>query len=323
MKFHILFSALIVVLLVNVPSSFSEELELFTNSKVYSPQHNLQIYGKGLPEENLIVRIFAPDESIAKFDQLTTDPDGSFNYDLITWPSPSTNFPYGTYTVEVISTEQNGISQKIDVKFSSTTELVDVPVERTVNTLVFAPETAAIDQPLRVFVQTTSDGLLIGSEPTELLGTTHVHLPSGASVLLSSSFKTLHQGLYYVDYTPTEEGTHVFHVVAFSQGTTSHGSAATNVLSQDIGGISEQIIKLNSILDETSSELDVLKLEIKGFDNTLEEASGKIDESINTISTSVKFISEASSQLNSLLFPIIASIGIIVALQIAILARRR
>ena len=126
-----------------------------------------------------------------------------------------------------------------------------------------------------------------------------------------------------MDYTPVEEGTHVFHVVAFSQGTTSHGSAATTVLSQDLGGISEQIIHLNSVLNQTSHELDVLKLEIEKFDNTLDEASGKIDESIGAISTSVKFISEASSQLNSLLFPIIASIGIIVALQITILARRR
>ena len=296
---------------------------LSTNSKVYSPEHNLQVYGKGLPEENLILRIFAPDESIAKFDQITTNDDGSFNYSLLTWPEPSTDFPYGTYTVEIISTEQNGLSQKIDVKFSSTTELLDVPVERQVNTLVFAPETAAINQPFRVFVQTTSDGLLIGNNPVELLGSTHVHLPSGISVPLSNSFKTLHQGLYFVDYTPKEEGTHVFHVVAFSQGTTSHGSSATNVLSQDLGGISDQIIKLNSILDETSSELDVLKSEISGFDSTLEHASDKIDQSTGTISTSVEYISEASSQLNSLLFPIIASIGIIVALQITIIARRR
>ena len=85
----------------------------------------------------------------------------------------------------------------------------------------------------------------------------------------------------------------------------------------------ENVRRLNSILDETSAELDVLKSEIEGFDSTLEKASNKIDESTGTISTSVKFISEASSQLNSLLFPIIASIGIIVALQIAILARRR
>jgi hypothetical protein len=323
LKFQILFSIFFVILLMNIPNSFSEELELFTNSKVYAPAHTLQVYGKGLPEENLIIRIFAPDESIAKFDQLTTSADGSFNYILLTWPEPSTNFPYGTYTIEVISTEQNGVSQKIDVKFSSTTELLDVTVERFVNTLVFAPETAAIGQPIRVFVQTTSDGLLIGDEPSKLLGTTHVHLPSGISVTLTNSFKTLHQGLYYVDYTPIEEGTHVFHVVAFSQGTTSHGSAATTVLSQDLGGISDQIIKLNSILDETSGELDILKSEINGFDTTLKYASSQIDENIGTFALSAKSISESSAQLNALLLPIIASIGLIVALQVTILARRR
>jgi len=94
-------------------------------------------------------------------------------------------------------------------------------------------------------------------------------------------------------------------------------------LSQNLGGINKQIIKLNSILDETSNELNVLKSEIEGFDDTLLTASDKIDESTGSISTSVEAISEASSQLNSLLFPIIASIGIIVALQITIIARRR
>ncbi len=323
MKFKILFSISITLLLVNIPSSYSEGLELFTNSKVYSPEHTLQVYGNGLPEENLIIRLFAPDETIAKFDQIITDKDGSFNYGLLTWPEPLTNFPYGTYTVEVISTEQNGVSKKIDVKFSSTTDLLDVTVERFVNTLVFAPETAAKGQSIRVFVQTTSDGLLIGNEPSELLGTTHVHMPSGVSVTLSNSFKTLHQGLYYVDYTPIEEGTHVFHVVAFSQGTTSHGSAATTVLSQDLGGISDQIVKLNSVLDQTSDELEILKSEIRGFDTTLEYASTQIDENIGTFALSAKSISESSAQLNALLLPIIASVGLIVALQIAILARRR
>ncbi len=322
MKSQILFSILIIFLLVNTPNSFSE-LELFTNSKVYSTEHNLQIYGKGLPEENLILRLFAPDATISKFDQIITNSDGSFNYNLLLWPEPSTNFPYGTYTVEIISTEQNGISKKIDVKFTSTTDLIDVPVERHVTTLVFAPETAAINQSFRVFVQTTSDGLLIGNEPTKLLDATHVHLPSGLSISLSDSFKTLHQGLYFVDFISKAEGTHVFHVVSFSQGTTSHGSAATNVLSQDLAGISNQIIKLNTILDATSSELETLKSEISGFDTTLEHASNQIDENIGTISTSVKFISEASSQLNALMLPIIASIGLIVALQITILARRR
>ena len=322
MNFHILFSVFIVLLLVNAPNSFSEKFESFTNSQVYSKDQILFVYGQGVPNEDLIIRLFAPDETIAKFDQITTDDKGVFHHALLVWPEESTDTPFGTYTIEIISTKQS-LSKKIDVKFTSTSELVAVPVERQLNTLVFAPETAAVGNSIRVFVQTTSDGLLIGNNPSELLGTTHVHLPSGTSVQLSNFFKTLHQGLHYVDYIPIEEGTHVFHVVAFSQGTTSHGSAATNVIIQDLGGISEQIIKLNSILDETSDELDILKSEIEGFDDTLEYASSQIDENIGTFALSAKSISESSAQLNALLLPIIASIGLIVALQIAILARRR
>ena len=319
-KILILF--LIPLLSIPIQNGFSE-LELATNNKVFSENQPLFVYGKGLPNENLIIRLFAPDETIAKFDQITTNDDGTFNHVVITWPESSASFPFGTYTVEIISTEQSGASQKIDVKFTSTTELVDVPVERQVNTLVFAPETAAVNNSFRVFVQTTSDGLLIGSDPSKLLETTHVHLPSGKVETLSDSFTTLHQGLYFVDYTPREEGTFVFHVVAFSQGTISHGSAATLVQSQDLSGISDQIIELNSILDETSKELETLKSEVQEFGSTLDNASTNIDSSVSSVSNSVLNIEEASSQLNSLLFPIVASIGIIVALQVAILARRR
>jgi len=322
MNAKILILFLIPLLTIPIQNSFSE-LEIVTNNKVFSENQPLFVYGKGIPNENLIIRLFAPDETIARFDQITTNDDGSFNYVLITWPESSPSFPFGTYTVEVISTEQSGASQKIDVKFTSTTELVDVPVERQINTLVFAPETAAVNNSFRVFVQTTSDGLLIGNDPSKLLETTHVHLPSGKVETLSDSFATLHQGLYFVDYTPREEGTFVFHVVAFSQGTISHGSAATLVQSQDLSGISDQIIQLNSILDETSKELDTLKSEVQEFGSTLENASKNIDTSVASVSNSVLNIEEASSQLNSLLFPIVASIGIIVALQVAILARRR
>ena len=319
MKLKIL---LFILLFIPVNYAFSE-LELLTNNQVYSEGQPLFVYGKGQPNETLIIRLFAPDETIAKFDQIITASDGSFNHVLLTWPEPTPSFPFGTYTIEAISTDQNGLSQKIDVKFTSTTDLVEVPVERHVNTSVFAPETAAINMPFRVFVQTTSDGLLIGDDPKDLLQTTHVHLPSGTVETLSDAFSTLHQGLYYLDYTPREEGTYVFHVVSFSQGTISHGSVATNVLSQDLAGISNQIIKLNSVLEETSNELDTLKSEIEGFGSTLESASSNIDTSVTSISNSVLNIEEASSQLNSLFFPIVASIGIIVALQIAILARRR
>ena len=196
-------------------------------------------------------------------------------------------------------------------------------MERQIDTVVFAPETGATNQSFRVFIQTTRDGLNIGNNPSELLGNSKIHLPDGSSLFLKNHFKTLYSGVYYFDFTPSQEGTHVFQISVFNEGVTSKGFAATHVLSQNLGGINKQIIKLNSVLDETSNELDVLKSEIEGFDSTLLTASEKIDQSTGTISTSVGAISEASSQLNSLLFPIIASIGIIVALQITIIARRR
>lgn len=313
---------LIPFLMISIPEVFSE-LETATNSSVFAENQPLFVFGKGLPNENLIIRLFAPDGTIVRFDQITANDEGSFNFNLITWPPSSPSVPFGTYTVEVISTEQGGESHKIDVKFTSTSEPIEVPVERQVNTLVFAPESAGINNSIRVFVQTTSDGLLIGSDPKQMLESSHVHLPSGRVETLTNSFATLHQGLFFVDYTPREEGTFVFHVVAFSQGTVSHGSAATLVQSQDISGISEQIIELDSILDETSGGLVTLKSEVQEFGFTLKNASKNIDSSVASVSNSVENIEEASSQLNSLLFPIVASIGIIVALQVAILARRR
>ena len=322
MKSILLFSILFVFLLIPIENSFSE-LDISTNSKVYAPEHTLQVYGNGLSEENLILRLFAPDESITKFEQIQTNPDGTFNHQLLTWPNPSSNVPYGTYVVEVLSTEQNGLSKKIDIKFSSTTELISVAVERQIDTVVFAPETGALNQSFRVFIQTTRDGLNIGNNPSELLKNSIIHLPDGSSLSLNNSFKTLYAGVYYFDFTPRQQGTHVFQISVFNDGVSSKGFAATHVLSQNLGGINKQISKLNSILDETSIELNTLKSEISGFDDTLSTASNNINESTDSISSSGKSIEEASSQLNSLLFPIIASIGLIVALQITIIARRR
>ena len=321
---------LVLILSINLSAVHAESLQLFTDNKVYSDGQPLLLYGKALPNDGLILRLFAPDGTIAKFDQITADEKGEFLHVLINWPSPSTTLPYGTYTIEVISNQEKGFSQKIDVKFVASSELVEVPVERNVNTLVFAPQTAAVNAPIRIFVQTTSDGVLVGGSPEKLLGTSHVHLPTGEVTSLALSFKTLHQGIYYADYIPDKEGTYVFHIVSFNQGTVSHGSAATVVLKQDIEGISNQILQLNSILHSTSEELDKLKNETKEFGSTLEksqtsliETNKNIDNSVNLISGSVKNIEEASGQFNSLFLPIVALIAVIIALQITILARRR
>ncbi len=319
----IVWALFLIIIISIVPTVHAEQLELFTNRAAYTSGDPLFVYGEALSNENLIIRLFAPDGTIAIFEQIIVDSDGAFNFALFTWPETSTTFPYGTYQIEAISTIQNGLSKTVDVKFTSTSEFIQVPVERQVTTSVFAPEITAINKPFRVFVQTTSDGLLVPGDPNELLSTSHVHLPSDQVVSFSQSFESLHEGLYYIDYTPTQKGTYVFHMVTFSQGTISHGSAATTVLTQDIGGVAEQVIKLNEVLDKTAAELDILTAEIEDFGSTLESASSNIDTSVTAITTSVKSIDESSSQLNALLFPIVASVGIIVALQIAIFARKR
>ena len=319
---------ILATLAVSVPQAFSEELDLYASRSVYSAGDVLLVYGTGLPDENLVLRLHSPDGTIAKFDQLTTDGAGIYHHPLLVWPEASEDYPFGTYTVEAIRPGEDGRS--IDVAFTSTSELVEVPVRRNLDILLFAPESAAVDNPVRVFVQVTADGLLLkGEDPDELLRSTHVHTPDGELRTLSD-FSALHNGLYYFDYTPGREGTYVFHAVVFSKGATSHASAATNILSQDLGGLNtmlgEATSRLNTLRDEIStleSEIGTFKSDIRDFDSALERANANIASSVSSMSASVDNIEEASFQLNSLLLPIVSSIGIIVALQIVILARRK
>ena len=302
---------------------------MYTNQQIYATQHPLLIYGVGPADAPLVLRLFAPDGTIAEFEQIITNSDGSYSYKMLDWPSSSTQYPYGTYTVEVIAST-TGENQKTDIKFASSTELEMIPIEREITTQVFAPEMAAADRPFSVFVQVTSDGLLVSGDAKKVLSSSHIHTPDGKVQSLAMSIEMLHEGLYFVEYTPRMQGTHIFHMVAFSQGTQSHGSAATLVLGQDIAGISRQIITLNEVLTTASDELDVLQTDIHGFGSTLEEASTKLRDSVETIDTSVTSMSaavnnieEASLQVNSLLFPIMGAIAVILALQISIIARRR
>ena len=305
-------------------------LQVSTDRNVYSPGQPLLVYGQALPNEPVIIRLFAPDGTIAQFNQLNADDTGAFSHILIRWPNATTNYSYGTYSVEAIATKEQGTSKTIDVKFLSNSTLVQVPIQPIILVSVFAPQTAAINQTFRVFIQVTSDGLLVAGNPSTVLGSSHIHMPDGSTVSLSDSIKTLHPGLFYVDFTPPQEGTYVFHITANSKGTTANGSVATLVLKQSFEGISNQILKLNTVLDSTSQELDKLKSEIQGFGNVLDSsqqsishANQNINNSVTSMSSSVKNIEEASGQFNSLFLPVVALIAIIIALQITILARRR
>ncbi|SMH72338.1 methyl-accepting chemotaxis protein [Candidatus Nitrosotalea okcheonensis] len=321
------------LLILVIASSFLTNafaLQLSTDRNVYSEGQPLLVYGQALPNEPLIIRLFAPDGTIAQFNQISADNTGAFSHILIRWPNATSTYSYGTYSVEAIATKEQGTSQTINVKFLANSSLTQVPQQPIVLVSVFAPQNAAINQTFRVFIQVTSDGLLVAGNPSVVLRSSHVHMPDGSVVDLSDSLKTLHQGLFYVDFTPTQEGTYIFHITATSKGTIANGSVATLVLKQDIAGISNQILKLNSVLGSTSKELDRLKSEIQGFGTVLNssqqsisQANENLNKSVTKMSDSVTNIDQASTQLNSLFLPVVALIAIIIALQITILARRR
>jgi len=322
------FTVLGFLIIASSPQVFAAELTMYTNQQIYTTQHPLLVYGTGPVNAPLVLRLFTPDGSIAEFEQIITNPDGSFSHKMLDWPSSSTKHPFGTYTVEALTS--GGQSQKIDIKFSSSAELELIPIESKIITQVFAHEMAAADRSFRVFVQVTSDGLLVTGDAKKVLSSSHIHSPDGKVQSLAMSMQMLHEGLYFVEYIPRDEGTYIFHMVAFSQGTQSHGSAATLVLGQDLAGISKQIIILDEVLTTASDNLDVLQTDIHGFGATLDDASTTLRESVTTIDTSVSSmasavenIEQASLQVNSLLFPIMGAIAVILALQISIIARRR
>ena len=96
---------------------FQERLEgtlnVYTNQLVFAPGDPIFVHGLATAKEPIIIRLFTPDGTIAEFEQLMTNTDGSFQHFLMEWDDPTTNLPYGTYILEVISNQQGGISKKV------------------------------------------------------------------------------------------------------------------------------------------------------------------------------------------------------------------
>ena len=102
MKF-LIFVILGLLITVSSPQVFAGELKAYTNQQIYATQHPLLVYGVGPADSPLVLRLFAPAGTIAEFEQITINPDGSFSYKILDWPVSSTKFPFGTYTVEAIT----------------------------------------------------------------------------------------------------------------------------------------------------------------------------------------------------------------------------
>jgi len=79
-----------ILITISLPQVFAQDLQMYTNQQIYSTQHPLLVYGNAPEKSPLVLRMFAPDGSIAEFEQIITNDDG-FEYRKLTFPESSKN----------------------------------------------------------------------------------------------------------------------------------------------------------------------------------------------------------------------------------------
>ena len=82
----LIFTVLGFLIIASSPQVFAAELTMYTNQQIYTTQHPLLVYGTGPVNAPLVLRLFAPDGSIAEFEQIIANSDGSFSHKMLTWP---------------------------------------------------------------------------------------------------------------------------------------------------------------------------------------------------------------------------------------------
>ena len=65
------------------------ELDASTSQLVYAPGEPLFVYGSGDSNESIILRLYAPDNTVAVFEQIMTNDDGGFQHYLMNWDEPT------------------------------------------------------------------------------------------------------------------------------------------------------------------------------------------------------------------------------------------
>jgi hypothetical protein len=301
-------------LLAAAPAFGTTDFILRATEQVYLPGQTLEIYGAASPGEVLVIRLYDPAGLAIRLENVPTDEEGFFRHEILTWPEPSRNFAFGTYTIEAISSVGNKDPQLVEVSFAGEViqgESAQFPKTHVLAVKLDAPSEVNINQEFRVFVQVTFDGALVESANAAaveaMLGSSHIH-SANTTVILSNKFVELHPGLYYADVQLEKGDAYIIHAVAFYRGFLSHDSRVLNA-GASIGTIQESVNELNA-------ELGRLQ---RGLDDT----NTALSATKTTITEQIELAQQASGQINSLILPVLALISVIIALQISLFARIR
>lgn len=305
------------------PSFAVEDFILRTSQQVYMPGDELIVYGAATPNELMVVRLSDPSGLAIRIDSVTVDEDGFFRKGILDWPSPTRAMPFGTYTVEVISGVAGRDPQLVEIAFAegiaAEAPVIQFPKTRDLGVKLDSPSEVTVGTDFRIFVQVTFDNALVDAEDQNavvaILGSSHIH-SDNSTIILSDKFIKLHPGLYFADVRIVNEGAYIIHAAAFYKGFLSHDSRVVTASASSIGTLQQSV-------DQLSTELDRLQTGLDETQSALNETKATITNSADEIGLQIDETQQASSQINSLILPLLALISVIIALQISLFARIR
>jgi len=303
----------------------TDRFDVKLSSNVYAPGDTVIVYGKVIPEDALVVRLFDPSGKVLRLETLKARSDGTITEQVFVWPQPSKQYAFGLYSIEVKSSIVPSDTKTFSVFFVDTAGTVPSagPSSADLAVKLDAPALVSTNSQFRIFVQVTYAGALVDASSDEelasLLGSSHIHFGDSTNstiINLSGKFNKLHEGLYYADVTLDQDGSYIIHSIAFQRGFLSHDSKVVVAGSASIGSVQESVNMLNDRLDTTNRSLDQTNASLDTTKNALTLFA---EETRSTIAQ----MRDASGQINGLILPILVLISIIIALQISLFARIR
>lgn len=277
-----------------IQNSYAQALELNVNQRLFSSGDTLVVFGKSVPNDSLIAELFNPAGRLVLRTQIDAGVEGSFSRILMQWPvTPTDEFSFGTYSL-VVKSSMNEELRATEVLRFQISEGTAPGVERELAVQLSVPAVIGKGEVATMIVQVTINGVLVKGDVAETLRDSHIHFPDG-SVAKINPFTVLEDGIYIAEFSSSMLGHHTIHIQAFQQGLLASSAAGLFVEEGSILSLGKEIKKMN------------------------ENVEGLRQETIGT----VKEVGAATGQVTSLLLPIIGMIAVIVALQAALLAKRK
>jgi hypothetical protein len=160
------------------------------NQNNFLPGDTLVVYGRADLTDAVLVRLQDPAGKVVRIDTVPTDPTGAYSQQIMTWPDPSRNFPFGRYTVEISSSRIPTDAALLTMTFAAEREPVSQqPLIHTLAAKLDSPAQVTTNETFRIFVQVTFDGALVNvNNPADVLGSSHIH-PQNATIGLHDRFR--------------------------------------------------------------------------------------------------------------------------------------